>query len=484
VTNSTTNIFQVISNVAILAGVTNKTSGGVLVPRASQNFKYDADGNLTNDGVFTYVWDYDNRLVLITNNGVVGKSAQNISMTYDAMGRRASYTVQTNSGATLVTNKAVRYVYDGWNLVAEVNATNQAVINTFLWGNDLSGSLQGAGGVGGLLVVSNSAEGSQLVSFDGNGNVAALLKATNGTISAQYEYGPFGEVVRASGALAAANPFRFSTRIQDEETGSLYYGFRYYLPAVGIWLSRDLVGERGGYNLYAFVQNAPLTKIDLLGLAGISHNDPPTGIALAGSSLSSRYDSPSFSFQWHHPIPYNNSTYDHSSHPLVKRSCLDLKSDQKLIALENHSGRHTASYHEEIRLRLTVKWEQIGELATKEAAQRAVHEVVDGVIEDIQSGKLKLFLEKEVIEVPPQIAFKNPDSYGFVRRQLSASKRLIAEAYGKTLIVVNIAEHVRAIVFIFHGGCSTIPLKIFLLIWMMVPYTTATDITSAKAYHR
>ena len=39
--------------------------------------------------------------------------------------------------------------------------------------------------------------------------------------------GPFGEVLRATGPMATANPFRFSTKYQDDETGLLYYGYRY-----------------------------------------------------------------------------------------------------------------------------------------------------------------------------------------------------------------------------------------------------------------
>ncbi len=57
----------------------------------------------------------------------------------------------------------------------------------------------GAGGVGGLLTISSSTS-VQYVSFDANGNVASLANATDGTIAAQYEYGPFGEAVRTTRA--------------------------------------------------------------------------------------------------------------------------------------------------------------------------------------------------------------------------------------------------------------------------------------------
>jgi len=66
--------------------------------------------------------------------------------------------------------------------------------------------------------------------------------------------------------MAKANPFRFSTKYQDDETDLLYYGYRYYNAGTGRWVSRDPIGERGGLNLYAFVQNSPATTFDALGL--------------------------------------------------------------------------------------------------------------------------------------------------------------------------------------------------------------------------
>jgi len=68
-----------------------------------------------------------------------------------------------------------------------------------MWGSDLSGSLQGAGGVGGLLAVTPGGTTTHFVCYDGNGNVTGLTDAS-GNISARYEYSPFGETIRASGA--------------------------------------------------------------------------------------------------------------------------------------------------------------------------------------------------------------------------------------------------------------------------------------------
>jgi len=81
------------------------------------------------------------------------------------------------------------------------------------------------------------------------------------------EYGPFGEVLRATGPMAEANALRFSTKYQDEETGLVYYGYRYYDPGTGRWLNRDPLGEEGGMNLCGFVYNDGINKIDPRGEA-------------------------------------------------------------------------------------------------------------------------------------------------------------------------------------------------------------------------
>jgi RHS repeat-associated protein len=78
--------------------------------------------------------------------------------------------------------------------------------------------------------------------------------------------GPFGEVLRATGPMARANPFRFSTKYQDDETDLLYFGYRYYNASTGRWVSKDPLAEAGGKNLYAYVRNGPVSRIDPRGL--------------------------------------------------------------------------------------------------------------------------------------------------------------------------------------------------------------------------
>jgi RHS repeat-associated protein len=86
---------------------------------------------------------------------------------------------------------------------------------------------------------------------------------------AQYEYGPFGELLRATGHLAQNFNYQFSTKYQDWETGLFYYGYRYYSPTTGRWPNRDPIAELGGVNLYGFVGNDSINAIDYGGLLSL-----------------------------------------------------------------------------------------------------------------------------------------------------------------------------------------------------------------------
>ncbi|MBF0197680.1 MAG: RHS repeat-associated core domain-containing protein, partial [Planctomycetes bacterium] len=179
---------------------------------------------------------------------------------YDYMGRRVSKTVYKNGEI----DYERRFVYDGWNLVAELDGSDE-LVKSYVWGKDLSGSMQGAGGVGGLLSMTVASTGqTYFYCYDGNGNVTGLVEASTGDMVVEYEYSPFGEVISDGGDIV--NPFRWSTKYEDFETGLNYYGFRYYSSELGRWLNRDPIAEAGGLNLYGFVGNDGVNSWDLLGL--------------------------------------------------------------------------------------------------------------------------------------------------------------------------------------------------------------------------
>lgn len=232
------------------------------------NPTYDNDGNLLTDGAHTCTWDGENRLIK-----VVMTSGTEINFTYDYMGRRVRKTVK--QGDTTLSDKV--YLYDGWNVVAEYGiADTSSPLRTWTWGIDMSGSIQGAGGVGGLLSYDERTGGGFYeFTYDGNGNVSELLDTT-GTTAAHYEYSPFGEVTASSGSMAAVNPFRFSTKFQDDEAGLIYFDNRYYDPISGRMVNRDPIEEKGGMNLYGFVNNQPVNQIDALGLWGSNIHEVAT----------------------------------------------------------------------------------------------------------------------------------------------------------------------------------------------------------------
>jgi RHS repeat-associated protein len=249
--NTANPVWQSVTNRAVQSGTTNSVTGNAFLPKNPEVFGYDADGNLTNDGRWAYAWDGENRLTrMFAPTTAPSGSVKALTYGYDWQGRRISKTVSNYSGGAWSKVLDEKYLYDGWNLLASINTTNNAVVLACLWGNDLSGSLQGAGGVGGLLAVNAIGASVTFSAFDGNGNVIALLNAAGGDGLANDEYGPFGEVIRASGTAPKSNPFRFSTKFQDDETGFLYYGYRFYDPSTGRWPNRDPLGDVAFFSQY------------------------------------------------------------------------------------------------------------------------------------------------------------------------------------------------------------------------------------------
>jgi len=154
---------------------------------------HDDDGNMTlmpsSSGDWTLEWNGENRLV-------VAESADTkLTFTYDYQGRRVekkTYST-TDAGVTWTLDTDLRFIYDGWNLIYQQTTDNQQQTTTtksFTWGLDLSQSLQGAGGVGGLLATRHPStsgggaggEGSTYYAcYDANGNISEYL-APDGTM--------------------------------------------------------------------------------------------------------------------------------------------------------------------------------------------------------------------------------------------------------------------------------------------------------------
>jgi len=112
--------------------------------------------------------------------------------------------------------------------------------------------------------------------FDGLGTVVALSDS-NAVIVEQYSYDVFGKPNRTS---SINNPYFFTGRQYDEETGLYYYRARYYDCVTGRFLQTDPVGYTSGLNLYAYVQNNPISWIDPFGLLNKHHDVYQTRIEM------------------------------------------------------------------------------------------------------------------------------------------------------------------------------------------------------------
>gem|GEM_PF-428298 len=264
-----------VTNLGVLRGNPDRVQSEVrsdFVAQSPETLIYDGDGNLVRDGRWVYSWDAENRLVRVMSYGASDRAGwRQVDGPYDALGRRIRQTSYVLSNGVWVVTEDLKFVSDPvWfgRHIAELNATNHAVVRSYVWALNLSETLDGAGGAGGLLwvrVAGGPASETHFVTYDGNGNVWQLLSASTGTEAARYEYGPFGEPLRATGPAAPFNPFRFSTKRTDAATRLVLYEFRACSPSEGRWLNRDPAQEAGGCNLYGWVQNNTVGFYDLDG---------------------------------------------------------------------------------------------------------------------------------------------------------------------------------------------------------------------------
>jgi RHS repeat-associated protein len=249
---------------------------------------YDANGNLvTNTATgLGYAYDDENRLVTAqyapwTNSPGPPPELSSlmpqpqytpgwkVNFTYDGLGRLRVRTDYANTTNGWYLTNTVLYVYDGNRVIQERNAANTPTVS-YTRGNDLSGSLEGAGGIGGLLARSSGYSSGNWTSHayyhaDGNGNIICLVDA-NQAVAASYRYDPFGNLISKSGTLADANLYRFSSKEFHVNSGLYYYLYRFYDPNTQRWINRDPIQETGGQNLYSYVENEPVATTDSLGL--------------------------------------------------------------------------------------------------------------------------------------------------------------------------------------------------------------------------
>jgi RHS repeat-associated protein len=224
-------------------------SSNELTSTPAATFTYDSNGNtLTKadaSGTMTYNWDLENRLKSVVLPGAGGT----VTFMYDPFGKR----IQKSSP-----NGTTIYLYDILNIIEELDAN----------GNRVARYAQGLGIDQPLAMIRSGV--TSFYQQDAQGSTKSLTDAA-GVITDTYAYDSFGNAVASNGT--SGNPFRYTGREFDSETGLYYYRARYYDPLVGRFLAEDLSHFDGGINFYAYAGNSPMNLTDPSGLVPIPQKD-------------------------------------------------------------------------------------------------------------------------------------------------------------------------------------------------------------------
>jgi RHS repeat-associated protein len=211
-------------------------------------YTYDLVGKIlqVNDPTGTYAFAYDNmgRLTQVT----MPNSGGTATFEYDPFGRRVQkvFTTGGNNPTTTSTN----YLYDGDNAIETVDQ-NGNVLSRFAQDEGVDHPL-----------AESTASGLDYYEQDGLGSVTSLTNSS-GALALSYTYDSFGKITTSSGSVT--NPFRYTGRDFDPETGLYYYRARYYDPATGRFLSEDRIRFWGDADFYLYAHNNPVLYVDPLG---------------------------------------------------------------------------------------------------------------------------------------------------------------------------------------------------------------------------
>jgi RHS repeat-associated protein len=233
------------ASLGVSSYTTNASNELTATPGVS--YTYDSNGNMLtktdSSGTTNYAWDFENRLTSVMLPG----SGGTVTSKYDPSGRRI---YKSSSSGTSI------FVYDGDNMVEETNSAGAAVAR-YSQGLNIDESL----------AMLRSATTSYYQA-DGLGSVTSLSNAA-GALAQTYTFDSFGKQTSSSGSLT--NPFQYTGRESDTETGLYYYRARYYDQTVGRFISEDPVRFKAGTNFYRYVENNPARFTDPTGNNPFQH---------------------------------------------------------------------------------------------------------------------------------------------------------------------------------------------------------------------
>lgn len=201
------------------------------------DYRYDANGNLIDDGQRTYTWDAADRLLTVTE-----KATDHVTtFAYDGFSRRIKRT-ETDADGTTIT---VHNLWCGLRLCEQRDAGGNAIARYFTEGQMKNGE-------------------PYYYARDQIGSVVAMVDP-DGEVAGRTRYGPYGRIKYQTGVQPN---FAYASLYRHQATGLYLATFRAYDPSNGRWLSRDHIREAGGINLYRYVRSDPFNFLDPLGMAG------------------------------------------------------------------------------------------------------------------------------------------------------------------------------------------------------------------------
>jgi RHS repeat-associated protein len=241
--------YDVVGNRLSSAGISQYSynASNELVSNSNGSYTYDANGNtLTDASGKSYTWDFENRMV-----SAVVPGTGTVTFKYDPFGRRIYKSSPNFTGI---------FAYDGFNLIMTMNSGGTVVSRYTLTQNIDEPLAEFRSG------------GNSYYEADGLGSITSLSSSA-GALANTYTYDSFGNVTSSTGTLS--NPFRYTGREFDSETGLDFNRARYYDSTAGRFLSEDPIRFFGGVDFYSYVSNSSTNFSDPLGLCPAANNGTP-----------------------------------------------------------------------------------------------------------------------------------------------------------------------------------------------------------------